>query len=629
MSSHDVYLMLRDKISGLPHVDAIALADADGTLINFSRFWPIPVINGADREYFKLLKTTPDLVSVVGEPVQNRSTGTWTIFLARKFTAADGAFLGVLLGAMELQYFEKFFGAIALGPHSSVALLRDDGMLLVRHPRVEASIGKRYRGGLEALAGRKSNMSRIVSRIDDKERLIALHHLSSYPLVAAVTNEVSAILGPWQREVVYLLGAGGLIAFVICLTVGVVARELRRGINELQRRLEDEKLKLDAALNHMTQGLCMFDAAARLVLCNQRYVRMYGLSPDVAKPDITLRGLVDHRKAIGSFHGDPEKYCADVMSAIARGSVARYLTEANDGRVIEVVNQPMAGGGWIATHNDITQQQRAEADINAARAKAECAEQEARAAHARLLEAFEVVPEGLALFDAEDRYVLWNQRYAEFYADSAKYIRVGARFEDVLRAAIAAVPHPDATGREEAWLAERLALHREIQSIHEQRLPGDRWLRVEERRTADGGSIGVRIDITELKRREASFRLLFEDNPLPMYVFDIESLRFIAVNETALAHYGYSREQFLAMTVLDIRPVEDRPRFMAALAAFDDFMRPRTGVTGGRTAPSSTPTSIPASCTTAAGWRGSASFSTSPSGGGRNASATATGSSWT
>ena len=148
---------------------------------------------------------------------------------------------------------------------------------------------------------------------------------------------------------------------------------------------------------------------------------------------------------------------------------------------------------------------------------------------------------------------------------------MGARFEDVLRAAIAAVPHPDAAGREEAWLAERLALHREMQSTHEQRLPGDRWLRVEERRTADGGSIGVRIDITELKRREASFRLLFEDNPLPMYVFDVESLRFIAVNETALAHYGYSREQFLAMTVLDIRPVEDRPRFMAALAAFDDY----------------------------------------------------------
>src|SRR5262245_211636 len=377
MSSHDVHLMLRDKISGLPHVDALALADADGNLVNFSRFWPIPEINGADREYFKSLKANTDLVSVVSEPLKNRSTGTWTIFLARKFTAADGAFLGAVLGVMELQYFETFFGAIALGPHSSVALSRDDGMLLVRHPRVEASIGKHYRGGLEALAGHKSKVSRIVSRIDEKERLIALHHLSSYPLVAGVTNEVSAILGPWQREVGYLLGAGGLITLVICLTVGLVARELRRGMWEAQRRLEGEKRKLDAALNHMTQGLCMFDAAARLVLCNQRYLSMYGLASDVAKPGVTLRELVGHRKAAGSFLGDPETHCDDVMAAIARGSVARHLADASNGRVIEVVNQPMTGGGWIATHNDVTLQQRAEADIKAARAKAECAEREA------------------------------------------------------------------------------------------------------------------------------------------------------------------------------------------------------------------------------------------------------------
>ncbi len=85
----------------------------------------------------------------------------------------------------------------------------------------------------------------------------------------------------------------------------------------------------------------------------------------------------------------------------------------------------------------------------------------------------------------------------------------------------------------------------------------DAFVRIEERRTKDGGSIGVRIDITDLKQREASFRLLFDSNPVPMWVYATESLRFLAVNDAAIAHYGYNREQFLSMTLRDIRTPDD------------------------------------------------------------------------
>jgi PAS domain S-box-containing protein len=89
--------------------------------------------------------------------------------------------------------------------------------------------------------------------------------------------------------------------------------------------------------------------------------------------------------------------------------------------------------------------------------------------------------------------------------------------------------------------------------MHEQQLSGDRWVRIEERRTAEGGSIGIRVDITDLKRREASFRLLFEENPLPMWVVDISTLELLAVNAATCRHYGYSREQMLQMTVEELR----------------------------------------------------------------------------
>ncbi len=183
--------------------------------------------------------------------------------------------------------------------------------------------------------------------------------------------------------------------------------------------------------------------------------------------------------------------------------------------------------------------------------------------HQRLLDAIDVIPEGVALFDAEDRFVLWNRRFAEMHADIFDALAVGARFEDFVRDALMKGRYPAASGHEEEWLATRMAEHRKPASSQEYRLPGNRWLRVEERRTADGGSIGVRTDITEFKRREESFRLMFDNNPVAMWVLDEETRQFLAVNDAAVRIYGYSREQFLQMTAFDIRFQEDWERFTA------------------------------------------------------------------
>ena len=177
-------------------------------------------------------------------------------------------------------------------------------------------------------------------------------------------------------------------------------------------------------------------------------------------------------------------------------------------------------------------------------------------AHQSLRAAFDLVPEALTLMDNEDRFVLWNRRYEELYSEPIG-LRVGMTFEECLRIGLSNNQFPAANGREEEWLADRLARHATSQSQHEHELLDGRWMRVQEQRTADGGSIGIRIDITEMRRRQESFRLLFDSNPVPMWVFDSHTLRFLAVNEAAVAHYGYSRDQFLAMTILDIRTEKD------------------------------------------------------------------------
>jgi diguanylate cyclase (GGDEF)-like protein len=127
---------------------------------------------------------------------------------------------------------------------------------------------------------------------------------------------------------------------------------------------------------------------------------------------------------------------------------------------------------------------------------------ELQRAHARLLEAFKVVPEGLVLLDAEGRYVLFNKKFLELYGTAVDRIKVGGSFADSVRAGVACGHYLEAIGREQEWLAERLDRNTQDSSSTEQHLRGDRWVRIDERRTSDGGSIGVCIDITDPRRRE-------------------------------------------------------------------------------------------------------------------------------
>lgn len=183
--------------------------------------------------------------------------------------------------------------------------------------------------------------------------------------------------------------------------------------------------------------------------------------------------------------------------------------------------------------------------------------EEIEQAQQRLLGAIDLIPEGVVLLDAEDRHVLWNTRYADLHGCFGQRLAIGVPYVEALREALRNGVFPDATGQEEAWLAERLRRHRLGHNRFEERLSGDRWVLSEERRTRDGGSIGIRIDITEMKRREASFRLLFDNNPVPMWVYDQATNIFVAVNDAAISHYGYSREQFIGMSLFEIIPPED------------------------------------------------------------------------
>lgn len=127
---------------------------------------------------------------------------------------------------------------------------------------------------------------------------------------------------------------------------------------EIERRdsqLVEQNERFNAALAHMTQGLCMFDKDQKLIVANHRYAQMYGLSTDILKPGITLREIVQHRIDNGIYSGDsPDDYIKERMKWVSQRGRHSKTQTLNDGRVLAITYEPMDGGGWLTTHEDIT-----------------------------------------------------------------------------------------------------------------------------------------------------------------------------------------------------------------------------------------------------------------------------------
>jgi diguanylate cyclase (GGDEF)-like protein/PAS domain S-box-containing protein len=193
------------------------------------------------------------------------------------------------------------------------------------------------------------------------------------------------------------------------------------------------------------------------------------------------------------------------------------------------------------------------------RAEAEAAIAQARKSHERLREAIDILPQGIVFLDPDGRYILWNKKYAEIYSRSSDLFKPGARLQDTIRIGVERGDYPEAIGREEEWIAERLKRLYQPGERHEQTLADGRCVLIEERLTEDGGIIGLRVDITELKQREASFRLLFDSNPVPMIVCALDDERILGVNDAAVEHYGYGRAEFEKLTIRSVQAFGSEP----------------------------------------------------------------------
>jgi diguanylate cyclase (GGDEF)-like protein len=388
MTTAEIQRTLKDRVTALPYVNAVTLIDRQGNLLNFSRFWPIPKVNIADREYFKTLSSDQPLDHVVSEPVQNRGSGVWTAYIGRRFNAPDGSMLGLVLGAMELSYFQRLFAEVEPNTDAVISMFRDDGVMLVRQPPVGQNPGLSVMPlatpGL--MTDPTARTTQGVTRIDRQDRLVATHALAHYPIVVSMSRTMTATLQPWWEQVRDFAAVAVLIDLSLAGLVLLGIRHLRnrhqladavasRAEAQAERAAAEEReqtgrtlaayySRFNTAVCNMSQGLCMFDASDRLIISNPRLGEIFGLSARAIAAGTSLTVAI--RAAVRSHRLSARDIrliktrLGPASGATERGALVCDLA---DGRALSISFEGMAEQGWLMTFEDITERRRTEAQI--------------------------------------------------------------------------------------------------------------------------------------------------------------------------------------------------------------------------------------------------------------------------
>jgi diguanylate cyclase (GGDEF)-like protein len=357
MATLEAHEMLRAKGQSGPDISKLAIFDHRGILINSSVHWPVPELSVADRDYFKAHKAGR-APRVTVELIQNTLAGGWMVVMAQRLVNADGEFLGLVSRSLTPSYIEHFLASVSLGGDSAISLHHRNGVLMARYPHADDKIGQNVRSGdVERARVFEANVkTKLKSPIDGRDRLISSHALQNLPIVIVTATTTDEALTAWRRQTRLLIGAAAVSALVVAVILLLIVRQVGKQHEATQAKLAVDKQRLNTAINNMSQGLLLFDAQARLVVCNQRYIEMYGLSPDIVKPGCSFRDIVAHRHAVGSFKGDVDEYCSRIIQTLIVEKAASI--HGSDDRSIQISSVPVPGGGWVSTHEDITERIR-------------------------------------------------------------------------------------------------------------------------------------------------------------------------------------------------------------------------------------------------------------------------------
>jgi diguanylate cyclase (GGDEF)-like protein len=310
--------------------------------------------------------------------------------------------------------------------------------------------------------------------------------------------------------------------------------------------LARQNIWFHAAVNNMADGLAMFDSSHRLVVCNELFATMYGLPLDLVTPGTPIGDIIDYRLGNGFVQKgeDPHAQLTSRLETTReRGRSARFV-EYERGRLIAVTHQPMADGGWVSTHQDITEQRRREDLIRARTLELEIQNIRFDAAISNMLH-------GLAMFDAENRLIVCNRQYTELYDLPEQLTRPGTSLWDMLAhgESTGMVSIADAETRYKTLTAVIEAGRQEKQNV---KMQNGRVIAVLHQPMKGGGWISTHEDVTEQHRSEEHIRHLARHDALT----DLPN-RVLFREEMARIEARISRRETVALLLVDLDHFKD------------------------------------------------------------------------
>jgi diguanylate cyclase (GGDEF)-like protein len=351
-----------------PDAMAFLAADASARLIDAPNAELRAAASQAAREALAHFHAAAGNMSYVTDPA--RSDGDWVTFMARPIDVG-GRLAGVVLAKISLQRWENFY-RVAMPPRRTATLYRRDGTVLARYPHTRDPTGETLARGSawHAYVEAGGGAYEAPDALDGTPVVAAVRPLRGMPLVIETSISQQEALAGWRSQRRWT-ALGGVLA---AAGVVVLLRLFGRQINKLERselslaannaQLETARLQFDLAVRNISQGLCFFSSDLKLIVCNPRYGQIYGFPPEITRPGTSLEHILTYSPVFRRL-SDPfetgELTLADAVPSTKE--VRRSTLELRDGRIISVVQTPLADGGWVATHEDVTERRQAEARV--------------------------------------------------------------------------------------------------------------------------------------------------------------------------------------------------------------------------------------------------------------------------